>query len=142
MQGFSTGAGLAALAFWGFIAAVVVAGIWYDIRKKESQHETIRRLFESGQPIDERMMDKLLSMGADKSERIDRGLKIAGLITLPAGIGLGIFGTIMGAAYPETQAPLWGAAALAGCVGLGLLLASSIAKRWYVAEDGSEGTRV
>ena len=26
------GAGLAAMAFWGFIAAVVVGGIWYAVR--------------------------------------------------------------------------------------------------------------
>lgn len=61
MQGFSLGAGLAALAFWGFIASVAVAGIWYDIRKKESRQETIRRLVESGQPIDDSLMEKLLS---------------------------------------------------------------------------------
>ena len=29
MQDFTLGAGLAALAFWGFIASVVVAGIWF-----------------------------------------------------------------------------------------------------------------
>ena len=48
MQSFSLGAGLAALAFWGFIASVVVAGIWYDIRKRDAQHETVRRIVESG----------------------------------------------------------------------------------------------
>ena len=34
MQGLTLGAGLASLAFWGFIASVVVAGIWFDIRKR------------------------------------------------------------------------------------------------------------
>ena len=75
MQSFTLGAGLAALAFWGFIASVVVAGIWYDIRKKEAQQETIRRLFESGQKIDDTKMDKLLSLGADKTDRLDRALE-------------------------------------------------------------------
>ena len=56
MQSFSLGAGLAALAFWGFLASIIVAGIWYDIRKREAQHETVRRLFESGQPIDEALI--------------------------------------------------------------------------------------
>ena len=64
MQSFTLGAGLAALAFWGFLAVVVVGGIWYDIRKKESQQETIRRLFESGQPVDEKLMDRLMSSTA------------------------------------------------------------------------------
>ncbi len=34
------GAGLSALAFWGFIAAVVVAGIWYSVRERQAQYET------------------------------------------------------------------------------------------------------
>ena len=42
MQGFRSGAGLAALAFWGFIATVVVAGTWNDILMREAQHETVR----------------------------------------------------------------------------------------------------
>ena len=61
MQSFTLGAGLAALAFWGFIATVVVAGIWYDIRKREAQQETLRRMFESGRPMDDALMDKLLA---------------------------------------------------------------------------------
>ena len=34
-------AGLGAFGFWLFIAAVVVAGIWFDARKRESQQETL-----------------------------------------------------------------------------------------------------
>ena len=58
MQDFGLGAGLAALAFWGFISSVVVAGIWYAVREREAQHETVRRLVESGQSIDSELMDK------------------------------------------------------------------------------------
>ena len=87
MQGFSLGAGLASLAFWGFLASIIVAGIWYDSRKRESQHETVRRLFESGQPIDDAMMDKLLSLSGDKRERLDRNFKVVALIMLPAAVG-------------------------------------------------------
>ena len=64
------------MAFWFFIAAVVVAGIWYDIRKKESQQETIRRLFESGQKVDEKIIDKLMASTSDSADRIDRGLDL------------------------------------------------------------------
>ena len=72
MQGFTIGAGLASLAFWGFIAAVVVAGIWYDIRKKESAHETVRRLFESGQPVDQKMVDEQCQILHPLHHRIER----------------------------------------------------------------------
>jgi len=138
MQSFTLGAGLAALAFWGFIASVVVAGIWFDIRKREAQHETVRRIVESGKPIDEELMDKLLSLGSGKSDRLDRNFKITGLIMLPTAVGLAIFGLIMGTQFPQTQLPLLGAAALVGCIGLGFLLTANIASRWYTADQESE----
>jgi hypothetical protein len=134
MQGFSLGAGLAALAFWGFIASVVVAGIWFDIRKREAQHETVRRIVESGKPIDEALMDKLLSLGSGKADRLDRSFKITGMIMLPTAVGLAIFGLIMGTQYPQTELPLLGASALVACIGFGFLVASNIARRWYTAD--------
>ena len=137
MQGFTLGAGLASLAFWGFIASVVVAGIWFDIRKREAQHETVRRIVESGKPIDEELMDKLLSLGSGKSQRLDRSFKITGLIMLPVSAGLVIFGMIMGTAYPQVQLPLLAAAALVACIGLGFLLTANIAGRWYKSDQDS-----
>jgi hypothetical protein len=137
MQNFTLGAGLASLAFWGFIAAVVVAGIWYDIRKKESQQETIRRLFESGQPIDDKLIDKLVARNENGMERPDRTYLLAGLIVFAAGIGLAIFGLVLGMVYPETKLTLLGVSALVGCIGLGLLAAAKLASRWYKDDNGS-----
>ncbi|MFC1701251.1 DUF6249 domain-containing protein [Pseudomonadota bacterium] len=142
MQSFTLGAGLAALAFWGFIASVVVAGIWFDIRKREAQHETVRRIVESGKPIDEELMDKLLSLGSGKSDRLDRAFKITGFIMLPAAVGLAIFGMILGTQYPQTQLPLLGASALVGCIGVGFLVTANIARRWYVADNESSSNLI
>jgi hypothetical protein len=136
MQGFSLGAGLAALAFWGFLAAIIVAGIWYDIRKRESQHETVRRLFESGQPIDEAMMDKLLSLGGGKRDRLDRDFKMVALIMLPAAVGLAILGLVLGLQDIGAKLPLLGVSALVACIGLGFLAASKMAARWYREDNG------
>ncbi len=71
-------AGLGAMGFWLFIAAIVIGGMWYSLREKESKQETIRRIIESGQPIDPDLMDRLV--GSDK--RLDRELMVAGLIVL------------------------------------------------------------
>ena len=139
MQNFTLGAGLASLAFWGFIAAVVVAGIWYDIRKKESQQETIRRLFESGQPVDDALMDKLMAR-QDSMERPDRVYLLAGLIVAAAAVGLVILGLVLGMAYPETKLPLLGVSGLVGCIGVGLLTASKLAARWYKDDESGPGT--
>jgi hypothetical protein len=135
MQSFSLGAGLASLAFWGFIAAVVVAGIWYDIRKREAQQETIRRLFESGRELDPAVMDRLLSNSGDKADRLDRAFKLTGWILLPVAVGLVIMGLVLGMQFPEAKLPLLGAAGLVACVGLGFLGTARMAKRWY---DGDE----
>ena len=51
------GGGLAALAFWGFIASVVVAGIWYGLRERQAQYDTLSRMIESGQTIDEDVVE-------------------------------------------------------------------------------------
>lgn len=135
MQDFSLGAGLAALAFWGFIASVVVAGIWYDIRKREAQQETVRRLFESGRDIDPAMMDRLLSNSENKGDRLDRAFKLTGWILLPAALGLAILGLVLGIQVPEARLPLLGVSGLVGCLGLGFLGTSRMAKRWYEADE-------
>lgn len=142
MQGFSIGAGLAALAFWGFIAAVVVAGIWYDIRKKEAQHETVRRVVESGQKIDAELMDKLLALGGDKIDRLDRGFKVTGMIMLPVAAGLVVLGYALGFRSPEATIPLLGVAGLVACIGLGFLVAARVARRWYQDDEGKSRDRL
>jgi len=135
MQSFSLGAGLAALAFWGFLAAVVVAGIWYDIRKREAQQETIRRIVESGKPVDEKVMDRLLSAGKVGGERLDRAFALTAMIVLPAALGLAFLALILGKAYAEAMLPILGAAALVACIGIGFFVAARFARRWYGADN-------
>ncbi len=137
MADLGLGAGLAALAFWGFIAAVSVAGIWDGVRKREAKHETLRRLAESGQPIDEKVMDKLLLLNASGRERLDRDFNVAALWILPIAVGMAIFGLIMGNQYPQTSAPLLGVAAFLACLGVGFWVASKIAGRWYREDSDS-----
>ena len=66
MEGLARG--LEALAVFLFLAAIVVAGSWYRIRKLEAQHETLRRMIEKGQPIDQTLLDKLLG-GSKRQDR-------------------------------------------------------------------------
>jgi hypothetical protein len=128
------GAGLAALGFWLFIAAVVTAGIWESIRKREAQHETLRRLMESGQPVDHAVIDKIL--GGDRKE-ISRDLTIGGLITLAAAPGLVLLGWFLSLLAEDALMPLLGVAALVGCIGVGLLIAARFARH---SEDGDSST--
>ena len=127
------GAGLSALAFWGFIAAVVVAGIWYSIREREAQYETVRRIIESGQPVDDALIDRVFR----GDSRPDVGLKIAGLIALFVAPGLAVLGWFIGQLSASWLMPILGASALVAFVGVGLLVASKVAERSYRKDDPS-----
>lgn len=127
------GAGLAALAFWGFLAAVVVGGIWYGLRERQAQFDTLARIIESGQKIDEALVDRVL--GSDK--QFDRNLKVGGLIALFAAPGVAILGWFISKIAEEALFPLLGVSALAIFVGAGLLVASKVAERRSRIDDAS-----
>ena len=125
------GAGLAALAFWGFIAAVVVGGIWYAVREKEAQHETLRRMIDSGRDLDEETISKVFK----ENGRPDRDLRIGGVIAASAAPGLAVLGWFLGRVSEEAYHALLGVAGLVAFVAVGLLLAARVAEKSYV-DDG------
>jgi len=128
-------AGLGAIGFWLFLAAVVVAGIYFDARKRESQQETLRRVVESGKHLDAAMIDKLLAAGGGPS-RPDRDLKVGGLIVIFVAPGLALFGWFLAKLRPEILDVFIGISLLVGLVGIGLLVASKISERWYREDQG------
>lgn len=139
MEDFGTGAGLAAMGFWLFIAIVVAAGIWDNIRKRDAQHETLRRAIESGKPIDKEMTNTLLSLPGD-NKSLDRDLKVGGLITLFIAPGLVLMGWIMSITLePELFMVLLGVGALLLFVSIGLLVASVAVSKWF-GPDHSDTT--
>ena len=109
-----------------FVGACVVGGIWDGIRKRDAQHETLRRMLESGQPLDEALVNKVL--GADK--RLDRDLRVSGLIVLAVAPGLLLLGWILSLQTPEALLPLVGVSALVACIAIGLLVAAKFAGQW------------
>lgn len=130
------GGGLAALAFWGFIASIVVAGIWYGLRERQAQYDTLSRMIESGQTIDEDIVERILG-GKD---RIDVGLKIAGLIVIFIAPGIAVLAWFISQLSEPWLMPLLGAAALVAFVGVGLLVAAKFAEKSYREESASNRT--
>ncbi len=137
MAELGLGVGLAALAFWGFVASCVVAGVWNGIRKRDAQHETVRRLIESGQPIDQALMEKLSLVSGDGNRRHDRDFYVTGLWLLPIAPGLAILALFLGSLEPEALPAILGAAALVACMAIGALVAGKITERWYAADRDS-----
>jgi len=130
-----TAAGLGALGFWIFIGAIVVAGIWFDVRRRETEQETLRRIVESGQNIDSAMIDKLVKAGGVQS-RTDRDLTVSGLIVIFLAPGIAILGWFLAKLRPEIMSVMLGVALLLGMLGIGLLVAGKISKRWYTEDQG------
>ncbi len=114
--------GMAAFGFWLFIAAVSVGGIWDGIRKREVEHETLRRIIESGKQPDQQVMDKLL--GYNKAP--ERDLKVAGLITMSVAPGLVVLGWLVG---EGALMPLVGVAGLVAFIATGMLVAANFMKK-------------
>ena len=112
--------GLAAFGFWMFIAAASVAGIWDGVRKREAEHETLRRMIEAGKQPDTETIDKLLG----HKKQPARDLKVAGLITAFVAPGLAVLGFVLSFVNEDAFLPLIGVALLVGFVAAGLLVAS------------------
>ncbi len=127
--------GLMAIAFWGFIGICVIGGIWDAIRKRETKHETLRRLVESGQTLDENLLRHLDILSSDSSERFDRGFIITALWLLPIGLGMAVFASFMGQISAEAEIALYGVAAMLGVMGCGCLLAGKVISPWYSHQE-------
>jgi len=135
----STGAGIAAAAFWLFIAVIIVAGMWYDMRRREAQHETLRRLAESGQPLDPDLMDRLLSVSGGGNTA--RELMIWGVVMLFVAPGVAVLAVFIGWQYAPALLPLLGVAILIGFIGVGLVVASRFVERRPDASDEAPANR-
>lgn len=117
--------GLAAFGFWMFVAAAAVAGVWDGVRKREAEHETLRRMIESGKQPNPEMVDKLLG----HKKQPARDLKVAGLIVSFVAPGLAVMGLMISFADKGALMPLLGVALLVAFVGAGLLTAAKFLER-------------
>jgi hypothetical protein len=126
---------LGALGFWIFLAAIVVAGIWFDARKREIQQETLRRVVESGKEIDAEMLDKLIAAGKGDS-RPDQDLKTTGVIMISIAPGLAIMGWFMSALAEPLLKILLGAAFLVAFIGIGMMVAGKVSERGHRENKG------
>jgi len=131
MDTIGIGAGLGAFGFWVFIATCVVAGIWDGVRKRETQHETLRRAIESGQASDAELMEKLLALSGGANSHLDRDLEIAGYIMIFIAPGLAVLGIFVSQVAEDALMPLLGTSVLVGFIATGLLMAARVYRRRY-----------
>jgi len=121
---------VASVAFWAFIAVVVIANVWREVAMRRETEMTIRMALEKGQQLDAATVDKLL-----RSQPKGRGadsLLIGGGVTLATGLGLPIMGYLL----PNAFRPLLGAGILVSFIGASLLVLSAIVRGRRKAEQG------
>ena len=124
-----TGTGLAALGFWIFIGMTVFAGAWGSVKKRDGNHETLRRIVESGQSIDRELANALLDLTSERRNTA-RDLNVGGVIMLPTALGLAIMGWVMSWLLAEELLFIaFGVAPLVALIGLGLLAAAHLVRR-------------
>ena len=114
--------GVAAFAFWGFVAVVVVASFWREVTMRREAETTIRLAIEKGQQLDPAIVERLLR---PEKRRGPDGLLVAGGVTVATGLGLPIMGFLMpGGSFR----PLLGVGALVLLIGLALLILSFVVR--------------
>jgi len=119
------GAGLSSLAFWGFIAIVVVAGIWSSVRAKEIKQRSIDNLIEKGDALDPETLKRLLRQEGSSS----RDLKVSAMIMLFIAPGLLGIGWVLSDEASIMMNLMAAVAGLLVFLAIGMYLAAKIVER-------------
>lgn len=114
------------LIFFGFIATLVLGSQYLKGRQRARIHETIDLAVRQGQPVPPELLEAIARReGAYKPPS---PLQV-GLVLLGAGIGLGIFGQVMGAIEADARTAITGTAAIPFCIGIAFLVLDFIGRK-------------
>jgi len=116
---------LIGVAFWIFVAVVVVAALWYAQARNREKQRTIRLAMEKGVPLDAALIEALDKRKPARPE----DYYIGGYICAAAGIGLIPFGFFIKQVETAAFYPLLGAGILTLLIGLSLILVAGLIKR-------------
>jgi hypothetical protein len=113
-----------AVAFWIFIAVVVVAGVAGGAFRHLETQKTIRQAIQAGQTLDPETLDRLLRSSRGPSGPPSRsGYWVGGILMLSIGAGIAMIGWATSQTNPSDLYPGLGAGAMVGMIGVGLLAA-------------------
>jgi hypothetical protein len=139
---FSYGPGLIGVAFWIFVAIVVLASIWLAFARNREMQKTIRLAIEKSVQLDAALIDKLVK----RRSGIPEDYYVGGIVCIAVGIGLPILGYFFGRieAEPELQfvcGILVGAGILVGLIGISLIVCGIlIGRREKAGKTGNHQT--
>ena len=123
------GIAAATVGFWAFLTESAVAGIVADYKKRRLEIEPLRAAIERGQQLDPAVIERLMAREQKASEPEPIYFRIGGIVTVAAGIGVGVLAFILNQIGPKAFYPILGAAVVAICVGVGLLICARVIDR-------------
>src|SRR6202011_2203650 len=88
--------------------------------------EPLRAAIERGQQLDPAIIERLMAREQRASEPEPVYFRIGGIVTVAAGIGVGGLSFILDRIAPQAFYPILGAAVVAACVGVGLLICARV----------------
>lgn len=137
---------LGPVAFWLFVAAVVVAVQWRKKHREEMRHQTIRFMIEKNQKLDEKQIAELLNPNPQPPEWFlrtvvtdsmkpgsgYRGMRIVGTILLFVALGLALMAVwqgIMLGMYHTSVREIGLGVPMVAMLGIGFFVASRFMPR-------------
>jgi hypothetical protein len=130
-----------AIAFWTFVAIAAVAGIVADYKKRQAALAPLQAAIERGQQLDPALVERL--MAPERNTGIDPiYLRIGGIITIAAGVGVVILAFLLTPIAPAALYPVLGGGAVTLCLGAGLMLAARAVDRSRQAAADKPGNGV
>ncbi len=112
-----------AIAFWIFVTVAAVAGIVGDYKKRQLALEPLRTAIERGQQLDPALVERLMAPERDAGIN-PLYLRVGGIITLSAGVGVVILAFLLNQVEPLSFYPVLGGGVVTMCVGAGLVIAA------------------
>jgi hypothetical protein len=117
---------LIGVAFWLFVGACAVTAIITEYKKRRMGVELLRAAIEKGQPLDPSLIERVFAR-EEREHRIQPvHLKLAGIITASAGLGVVVLAFFISQVAPVALYPILGAGILTICVGAGLLIGARV----------------
>ena len=113
---------LVGVAFWVFVGAAAVAGIVTDYKRRRGTVDVIRAAIEKGQQLDPALIEKLTSHDRRDEQIEPVHVKLGGIITLAAGVGICLLSFFISRIAPIALYPILGGGVLVISIGVGLLI--------------------
>ena len=105
---------------------MVVAGVWYDIRKKAEEQKTIRAIVESGQQLDPQVIESLFRKEQVDPVKASKDMKLGAVVVCATGFGLALFGVFLSFIDKSAFFAMLGVGAMLWMVAAGLWVAAGM----------------